>query len=1220
MTTLVALIVGLLPQVAVAGEASANAELSASERAARSGEAVEVVSERTEYSSTLANPDGTFTLTRSTAPQRVRKADGSWGSVDATLERRSDGSVGPKGAVVDLAFSGGGSGNDLIRLGDERGSLSLGWANSLPAPTLQGATATYAEVFPGVDLQLTATAEGFREVLVVKSAEAAASAELEQIELTTSGQGLTVRPGAGGGLQAHDEDGNVVFSGPAGQMWDSAGQDTEDLPEQRLHAAREALGPVAAEDETAHPGKGDASAILPVRVDESAVAVEPDLDLLRGENTVYPVYIDPPIGLGDSERSVISSDGDRFWQFDGEYGVGRCATAAPYYCTLGASYTNRMLFEFSPANLAGKRVLDATFRARETWSFDCNPHWVDLERTNNMTSATRWPGPKQLDQMGDRNVSAGRGAACDPDQPDAWIEFNDNSSESDENLTSTVRAFADGKFPRLTLMLRAKDEGDASAWKRFDDNAELQVIYVPKPGVPTSTGLIPGNGTVSYCATSAASPTVATRADPIVQARTQTLVQPKGSDFTGALRTTFLIERQQTDNTWVGNWSTVTPSTGFRPDDHLEKVRLPARSDGTLYRMKARTESFWTTGGVTSSVSSPYARYCYFRIDSKAPSAPQITAQGPYMGCVECVGEGMPGKPGTFTFKPDPSDTDIKNYQWRLLTMPAGETRQVTGATAVVKDVTPTLAGEQVLSVRAGDLDADGRVRFGPWAEFAFKVAAPEGPVGLWHFDDAGPGSTVVTAKDSATAGVRHHATLRPPNTAGKGAFWSVKGRRGTGDYSLGLNDDSGEAQETAYASTAGPAVNTKDSFTLSAWALLTDTQKSGTVASAPGAFGSAFQLYYSGTTKKWVFARVAADVASPVMVQSPAVASNPPGEVWTHLTGVFDTHDDTDKTNDTIQLFVNGRPQGSPVRLSAANPAYTPVTSTKDMLIGRSPAGEYFSGRLDELTLWQSALTPDMVRQDSAALSPEGVPATELVGYWDTASAAGGRVEEWTDYTSPAMTISATGAVPRPEENELDLDGVAGYLTTNGPAVDETGSFTVTADVQVDKALMEAKPIGYQGQVFSQATSKGSESSWALWVEKIDPDGDGVASYYWKFGRTGTDANGAVTGQAQVVSEFEAELDTWVQVTGVYDAGEAVDTGFGTTRLYVSQSEQPSADDASFVTPVQGSGALSWGRGSSGGKTGHYLPGVLDEVRVWTGAMTADQVSTKVMGDPGAE
>ena len=33
----------------------------------------------------------------------------------------------------------------------------------------------YAEVLPGVDLRLTATTEGYREVLVVKSAEAAAN-------------------------------------------------------------------------------------------------------------------------------------------------------------------------------------------------------------------------------------------------------------------------------------------------------------------------------------------------------------------------------------------------------------------------------------------------------------------------------------------------------------------------------------------------------------------------------------------------------------------------------------------------------------------------------------------------------------------------------------------------------------------------------------------------------------------------------------------------------------------------------------------------------------------------------------------------------------------------------------------------------------------------------------------------------------------------------------
>ncbi|WP_308408436.1 hypothetical protein [Streptomyces murinus] len=48
-----------------------------------------------------------------------------------------------------------------------------------------------------------------------------------------------------------------------------------------------------------------------------------------------------------------------------------------------------MYFEFAPTKLAGKQVLDATFRAHETWSFNCDPHWVDLERTDNISEGTR---------------------------------------------------------------------------------------------------------------------------------------------------------------------------------------------------------------------------------------------------------------------------------------------------------------------------------------------------------------------------------------------------------------------------------------------------------------------------------------------------------------------------------------------------------------------------------------------------------------------------------------------------------------------------------------------------------------------------------------------------------------------------------------------------------------------------------------------------------------
>lgn len=1203
---------GLPSQPAYAKTAKDETGQSASARAAETGEPVEVMSERTAYTRTVANPDGTYILTQSTTPQQVKNDDGEWREVDATLERRPDGTVGPKASLVDLSFSGGGSGKNLIRIGNERGALELGWPEGLPEPRLDGATATYQEVFKGVDLELTATAEGYHEVLVVKSAEAAANPDLETVKFTAAGKGLQVIPGRSGGLRAVDEDGNAVLNGPAGLMWDSSGDATETEKPKRvkLAAAVEPKAPSGPVDVTV-PGPSNVRIELPVKVEQDAISVKPSLKLLRGEDTVYPVRIDPSIGLGASERSVLSDDGDRFWQFKGDYGVGNCSRLGPYYCD--KDHTNRMFFEFGGSKLSGKQVIDATFRAKETWSFTCDPKWVDLERTNNISEGSRWPGPAQLDQMGDRYVSAGRGDRCSPEQPDEWIEFNDNPDEPDENLTASVRNLASGKFSRLTLMLRAKDENDPAAWKRFDDNAELKVVYVPKPGVPSSVGVIPGNGTTAYCNKSASDALIVTRLDPMAQARVQTQVKPKSTEERGELQAEFVVQRGD-DAAWHQVWSDYRPKPGWHPDDTLEKVRMENRADQGLYRMRARTQSHWTYKTKSGDLWSAYSPWCYFKIDSTAPKAPQITSTGVYTECTAnlCEGRGGPGIAGSFQLKPNAADKDITGYRWRLLTEKGARTS--TGSTVTIKPV-PSLSGTQVLTVQAKDV----RERWGDPAEFVFKVANPTGPVGTWRFADAAPGSTVTVAKDTATDGGRHDITLRPASN-GTAAGWSVLGRRGTEDYSLRLNDDVSDAtKQTGYASTAAPVVNTGASFSLSAWVLLTDDSTNRVVASAPGANGSAFTLYYSSTYKKWLFNRTAADVKTgAVYIRSIADNANPPKNVWTHLAGVFDTKNDSDNTNDTIQLFVNGRPQGQPVKLYSVSTAYTPWVSTEGLHIGRSKVGgayaENFLGRIDEVNVWQRVLTEEEVRQD-ARLETDGTPATELVAYWDSATAAGGKVTEFTSYSLDSMSLSPTGAVSDPDENALNLDGASGYMSTTGPAVDESGSFTVTADVKLDSAKFAAMPVGRRAQIFGQSTPDGKESSWALWVEKVSADG-----YLWRFGRTATDATGKVLASASVPSEASAEMDTWVQITGVYDATEDADGGHGNTHLYVSEAEQAQEGGAGFTAVQQGGGEIAAGRGRAGGTTGHYLPGALDEVRVWVGAMNADQVRSQALGAPGDE
>ncbi|GHE73630.1 hypothetical protein GCM10018785_47190 [Streptomyces longispororuber] len=1246
MTVLVsatALLLPLLPTVAFAVPSSEvkasprSAHLTASQRAAATGEPVEVTSERTEYTTTMANPDGTFVLTQATEPQRARDESGTWRDIDVTLEKRPDGTVGPKSAVVDLAFSGGGSGSGLLTLGAGEQRLKLGWPTSLPEPSLDGATATYADVpVKDVDLQLTATAEGYREVLVVKTAEAAASPELEKVKLTARGEGLSVTPGEGGGLRAVDADGNAVFRGPAGQMWDSAGE-AAPAPRKGLRAvAPEGPENREAEDRT-RPGRGDTTADLPVTVGDGSVSVTPDLNLLRGEKTVYPVFIDPPVGLGRSEWTKLSSDGDKFWKFSEPEGVGRCGVADEYYCSSRGSYTDRMYFEFGASKLAGKHVLDATFRAYETWSFNCQAHWVDLERTDNISEGTRWPGPKQLDQMGDRYVSAGRGKHCSPEQPNAWVEFNDNPDEKDENLASTVRSLASGKISRLTLMLRAKDESEPRAWKRFDNNAELKVWYMHKPGVPSSVGAVPGTGNGKTQCRPAKDPVTVTVDTPTLRATVQTKVEQHQGEEEGSLQAEFVMQRSGTDTTagsWSDVWKDYKPDSGWDPDGTRETITTTKRADGGLYRFRARTQSHWVYGGKKGDLFSPYSKWCYLRIDSTAPKEPTITSLLPYKECTtnDCDPRGNPGQRGMFHFRPNTADKDVRKYRWRLLTSDADATKTVeasAGGQAVI-NLKPGLSGHQTLSVEASDLkeDKEGRVRWGPPAEFVFKVGLAPGASGRWRFDDGGPGSGRTTANDTGEAGTRHDVILR--DEAGTG--WSTMGRRGAGDYSLRLNDNQRDPdKQVGYASTEGVPVNTQSSFTVSAWAYLTNASANRTVLSAPGEHGSAFTLYYSSTLKKWVFNRTDQDKDGPVYIRSTADTEDPPLRVWTHLVGVFDNQDDADKDNDTLQLFVNGRPQGKPVVLADEASTYTPWTADRNMMVGRAKAGgsygDYFLGRIDEIATWQRPLQPEEIREENR-LERRGVPTNELVAHWDATISSGREVTESPEdpddpsstafpYRRGALDLSSSGArLTGDDATALVLDGKSGYASATGPVVDETGSFTVSARVRLTKSELAGKPVGYRGLVAGQPTPEGKESSWALWVERTGAD-----TYHWKFGRTAVNSSGKVTSSAVVEADEpiqHEEWDTWVDVTGVFDGGldftdEEGDQRFGVAQLYVGHFAQQGEEDAGLGRAEQGNGALAVGRGSAKGSTGHYLPGDLAKLRVWSGAMTKKQVTDQI-------
>ncbi|MFD3570753.1 LamG-like jellyroll fold domain-containing protein [Streptomyces sp. NPDC058667] len=1204
--------------------------------AAAAGARVEVVGERTERETVFANPDGaTFTLEKSIAPVRVDTGSG-WTRPDATLVRREDGSIGPKAAVVDLSFSDGGSGEGLVTMGQDGRSVSMGWPGHLPEPRLDGERAVYENVLPDVNLILTATVEGFRQVLEVETPAAAALPELKTIEYGLKANGLRLREGAVGSIEALDGNGRVVFRSPTARMWNSAGDDGVEPPAagtgtqsagfrevsgvsaesaSSAEPAPEPVAPVQEGDPLAGPGAGDAAALMDVDLKPGSLTVTPAADLVtRTDAEDFPLYIDPSAEMNEAERTVLSSDGDAFYNFSGGdngMSVGKCGSAVvngvTYYC--GSGYVNRMYFEFVPTNLQGKHVLDATFRVTETWSFSCNPRWVDLKRTNPISQASRWPGPTALDHMGDRYVSAGRGTMCSPSQPRAPIEFNDNPDEPDENLTATAKSFADGKLSVLTLRLSAQDETDTEAWKRFDDDAVLTVTYMSKPATPAEYGFPSGSGSISgstqICSKTEGSPTTLSDPTPLIVATPRVVA---GGESAAMLRVYFDVDGKNADGTWSDvpepTTGSLAPTTGhvaysttLKDFPNQVKEWNVALKEGTRYRYRAFTQSFPNTS-YTGTLSSGPTPWCYFKVDSTAPKPPVVTFGPPYSECVtggSCVPAGEPGKPGTVTFSPASGDANT-DYQYRLSTDAVWSGWKPAVSGSYTTTITPPLDGTLVLNVAARD--AQGRV--GERA-VKFLVAQGSGPTGLWSFNEP---SGVGYDSSTTDPALQKNLTLTT-----SGATRTDHGRRGelaapvgtepTEDKALSLSSTSQGA-----ASTAKQVIETLSPYTVTAWARLDAAGSlNATVLGQNGNRHSAFYMGYCANVKTWCVRLPEADSDSASLsTQRINAIKSPQLGAWTHLGLVVDPS----PTKKTISFYVNG------VLQDKSTPFITGAwASTGGLQVGRAKYagayGDYFPGEIDEVAVWQRALVDGDVKREAGAKAADGSGYVELVAQYNPNGGSGSTLQDSSGYGN---TLSLAGGATLGSEG-ISLDGVNGSGSTARPLADDTGSFTVSTAVNVTAGKLKTMPDGSRMQVLGQQTGTGS--SWGIWFEKTgmqeqiveSPDPDDLPTTElvpvgrWFFGRWSSDGSGSVQSDELLTPNGE------VRLTGVYDATTR------TISLYTGTARQ--GDPKAYQTTL-GSG-FSIGKEWTGTTWGSYLPGTISDIRLWAGALSDENQVLAVVG-----
>ncbi|WP_370112838.1 FG-GAP-like repeat-containing protein [Streptacidiphilus sp. MAP12-33] len=607
----------LAPAIAHADTAppATSPDAAALTQAQATGKSVPVDADTTATSTTVANPDGTFTYTATPVPTRVQQ-NGSWVPVDASLQAVTGG-YAPKAAESSVLFSSGGTG-PLATISNAAGqSVSVAWPSALPAPTVSGATATYANVYPGVDLQMTATTDGgYTEHLVVKDATAAANPALTDIHLDTStSAGLTLSRNQAGGLQATDSSGNAVFSSPTATMWDTpanaAGAATTQGGAAKLSA--QSLSSTPASGSASSQDGADQVTPIAVNVSGSGVDLVPPAGSLTAAGNTYPLVIDPsltPKEQGWTWTSSVNS-GTSYWQGSNNTNDTNAHVGYDDWCSNGASGctafgVTRSLFNLDTTPLMGKHVTSATVSITEqgptsSWS---GTRQIDLHGANNFDNTTTW----NTQSIWSTVAATGNFASIN----------STATGNANFDVTGLIQSAVANGYTRQNIALQAHDETDDTAYRYLlGGTLQTQVTFWSTPVAPADPPTVTNSGSTANCSGTSASPNWVNAND----SRTVTLNAsiPSPDSYTNGTTEDGAFWYQQ-EYPSVGNWTSLTSGqVVMSANPQPVSETMPTLKDGDEYRWHVIAEN---PGGYYSSpVPANSDNNCWIRVDMTPPTA-----------------------------------------------------------------------------------------------------------------------------------------------------------------------------------------------------------------------------------------------------------------------------------------------------------------------------------------------------------------------------------------------------------------------------------------------------------------------------------------------------------------------------------------------------------------------------------------------------------------------
>lgn len=429
-------------------------KLRAIETARRCQVKVQIAEATTELDVSWALPNGTIQLEHNYRPVRVQE-DGNWQPVDTSLEFRQDGTVAPKAAAADFVFSPGGTAV-MATVGVEAGAETPAQEDAaldvdiyspvgeLPRPELSGDTATYKDVLPEVDLRLTADVDGFSQVLVVKTPNAAKNPALRKLSFRIEGDSSRVNTDQHGNTRVTGQDGTTLLESSAPLMWDAAFADER-------HEKTEA----------SHPTNFGAEAKMPTSVSGDVLSVQPAQDVLSNRATTFPVYIDPGYTMPRRSWAYTNSatPNSTYWN-----GSGRALIGTP---NAGATkYRSYFVMNADNEEWYGKPLLSATLSVSVAYSASCTTTEFGVySLARQITNPLSWNNQPGLGQKLDSIKTNMGGNGCP------------SAGTANFNILPLARTAQTNQHTNVDVVIAATSETDTRYYKEIGNNPKLDIIY-----------------------------------------------------------------------------------------------------------------------------------------------------------------------------------------------------------------------------------------------------------------------------------------------------------------------------------------------------------------------------------------------------------------------------------------------------------------------------------------------------------------------------------------------------------------------------------------------------------------------------------------------------------------------------------------------------------------------------------------------------------------------